>query len=144
MKQLNITIHPFSALAGMALLGLVLVTAGAMPLQGSSSTRDVSAIEDVNSPRAANAVAVYQGVPYTVPSSKLLIVTGIGLTTGQVTVVFALFDGATVLGAEAGMAGPGGDSVAHIPFGLVANGGQVVTASASAGSGVVLGYLVDA
>ncbi|HIF42241.1 MAG TPA: hypothetical protein EYQ74_14245, partial [Planctomycetes bacterium] len=78
MKQLNITIHPFSALAGMALLGLVWVTAGAMPLQGSSSTRDVSAIENVNEPHPRDYVQIFEGAPYTVPQGKLLVIKQVG------------------------------------------------------------------
>ena len=35
MKQVSISIHPFSALLGMALLSMVWVSAAAMPLQGS-------------------------------------------------------------------------------------------------------------
>ena len=143
MKQLNITMHPFSALAGMALLGLVWVTAGAMPLQGSSSTRDVSAIEDVNGPRAANAVAVYEGVAYTVPSGKSLVVTGIGLISGANGDVYVKFDSVSVLAAEAGSVT---QALTHVPFGLVAKSGQIVSALSPPPSAwcVILGYLVDA
>ena len=83
MKQLNITIHPFSALAGMALLGLVWVTAGAMPLQGSSSTRDVSAIEDVNDVHPRDCVIIRLGQPYVVPVGRLLVITAFGC--GQIS-----------------------------------------------------------
>jgi hypothetical protein len=78
MKQINITIHPFSALAGMALLGLVLVTSGAMPLQGSSSTRDVSAIEVVSPWPSHDVVRIYDTSPYVVPAGKNLVLTALG------------------------------------------------------------------
>jgi hypothetical protein len=144
MKQLNITIHPFSALAGMALLAIVLVTASAMPLQGSSSTRDVSAIENVNEPHPRDAVRVVEGSPYTVSTGRLLVVTGMGTLHAQSSNIYVEFDGSTVLTTEAHEYD---GSVASVPFGLVAAGGQVVSVtdgSHSGNYGVLLGYLVDA
>ena len=143
MKQIQLTIHPFSALIGAALVCLTMLTVGAIAVQGSSSTRDVSAIEDVNSPRAANAVAVYEGVAYTVPSGKSLVVTGIGLISGANGDVYVKFDSVSVLCAEPGSMY---HSLVPVPFGLVAKSGQIVKAYTPPSSdwGVILGYLVDA
>jgi hypothetical protein len=77
MKQVNISIHPFSALVGMAVLSMAWVTAAAMPLQGSSSDRDVSAIEDVSRPHPRDYVRIHEGAPFTVPEGKVLSLTGI-------------------------------------------------------------------
>ena len=77
MKQVNISIHPFSALVGMAVLSMVWVSAAAMPLQSSSSDRDVSAIENVNEPHPRDFWRLDYGNTYTVPSGKILVVTNV-------------------------------------------------------------------
>ena len=149
MKQINIIIHPFSALAGMALLGLVLVTAGAMPLQGSSSTRDVSAIEVVSDPHPRDNVVISGGMPFVVPSGRLLVVTalgdGVGINSSQVLFVDGISE---VSAVEYTAGGSGGgrhwaSSVLQLPTpGLTAQSGQTVTLSGS--SSRAWGYLVDA
>ena len=145
MKQLNITIHPFSALAGMALLGLVFVTAGAMPLQGSSSTRDVSAIENVNDPHPRDSVRVMQGSPYTVPGGKILLVTCVMLPQGGGTFEVRVSINGVSLFQNHVAADAGG--LITFPFGFTAGAGDIVEVDnvSSIGSGsVLLGYLVDA
>ena len=152
MKQLNITIHPFSALAGMALLGLVWVTAGAMPLQGSSSTRDVSAIEVVSDPHPRDYVRVQEGTPYTVPSGRIFVGKGMGFADNPGSSAFSLtmqVNGASVI-SEYGWHANNAAGMWHdkklteIPLGVTAQAGDVVSASSSRPDGVVIGYLVDA
>jgi hypothetical protein len=163
MKQINITIHPFSALAGMALLGLVLVTAGAMPMQGSSSTRDVSAIENVNDPHPRDFVRIVEGAPFSVPAGKVFVGTGTrhtslighGNGTGQYAIVVA-FDGVQVLAlysrfAHGGASPPIAFGNLDIPTGFSAVAGTVITVDGVNESptmddagGCLLGYLVDA
>ena len=142
MKQLNITIHPFSALAGMALLGLVWVTAGAMPLQGSSSTRDVSAIEVVGNPHPRDFWRLDWGNTYTVPSGKFLVVTtgghSVNVGNGAVTLVA---DGIRVAHFLYGF-GPANE-IHHLAFKA---GTAMSLDDGYTGNGTphVLGYLVDA
>jgi hypothetical protein len=146
MKQLNITIHPFSALAGMALLGLVWVTAGAMPLQGSSSTRDVSAIDIVSDPHPRDFVRIVKGSPYTVPAGKVLVVKQLGLiaqgtsTNGLITLSI---DGVVVATSNHHYMN---DLQLHdYEPGLAAQAGsQVAVATSSNYPAGALGYLVDA
>jgi hypothetical protein len=150
MKQINITIHPLSALAGMALLGLVWVTAGAMPLQGSSSTRDVSAIEVVSPWPSKDVVRIYDTGSYVVPAGKNLVLTALGnLGIGGAPRI--LIDGNTEIqvnwhvnyGTGQGMSWPSNafTSMLDLPApGLIALSGQTV----STVEGRAWGYLVDA
>ena len=81
MKQVNISIHPFSALVGMAVLSMVWVSAAAMPLQGSSSDRDVNAVEVVSDPHPRDFMHLNGSQAYVVPAGKLLVVTAVGMGT---------------------------------------------------------------
>ena len=149
MKQVSISIHPFSALVGMAVLSMVWVSAAAMPLQGSSSDRDVSAIEDVNDPRPRDFVRLIGETPYTVPDGKLLVVTGLGSSTGTSGVLLSV-DGvqeatSSYTFSDSGSPIPASTaaSVASLPgLGFVANSGSTVLVSKT--SGRAWGYLVDA
>jgi hypothetical protein len=150
MKQLNITIHPFSALAGMVLLGLVWVTAGAMPLQGSSSTRDVSAIQDVNDPHPRDYVRVIEGVPFTVPAGKIFVMRGLGASSPyqQPYNQTVYVDGIPTFSERFGWSSDGYQHHGkEVPTpGIGADAGSVVTTSTTSSNipGIVLGYLVDA
>ena len=152
MKQLNITIHPFSALAGMALLGLVFVTAGAMPLQSSASTRDVSAIEVVSPWPSKDVVRIYDTSPYVVPAGKNLVLTALGnlaiggtpriLIDGNTEIQVNWHDKASVT-QQSSWAYPSNafTSMLDLPApGLIALSGQTV----STVEGRAWGYLVDA
>ena len=145
MKQIKITIHPFSALIGAAIVCLTMITVGAVTVQGSSSTRDVSAIEVVSDPHPRDYVRIVAGTPYTVPAGKVLVVKQLGLmalgsSTGSL--ITLSIDGVVVA------------TVAHFYMsdlqsvyepGLAAQGGsQVVVATASNYLAGALGYLVDA
>ena len=145
MKQINITIHPFSALGGMALLGLVLVTAGAMPLQGSSSTRDVSAISDINDPHPRDAVRFMNGSPYTVPSGKILLITcAMKPSSDSNHVLRVSINGVGLF--QHGLHETGGGLITF-PFGLTAAAGDIVeieNVTSNATGAVLLGYLADA
>ena len=139
MKQININIHPFSALAGMALLGLVLVTAGAMPLQGSSSTRDVSAIENVNEPHPRDYVRIKEGTPFVVPSGKCLVVKSLSYST---------YNGSThvqlrINGVDA-YSGTMVGGKSEITPGFLAVAGESVSVHRDGVIALALGYLVDA
>jgi hypothetical protein len=154
MKQINITIHPFSALAGMALLGLVFVTAGAMPMQGSSSTRDVSAIEVVSPWPSHDVVRIYDTSPYVVPAGKNLVLTALGNNDSNLSLPGTpriLIDGNTEIqvywhtqfGTGSGMSWSANafTSMLDLPApGLIALSGQTV----STVQGRAWGYLVDA
>ena len=140
MKQLNITIHPFSALAGMALLGLVWVTAGAMPLQGSSSTRDVSAIGNVNEPHPRDFVRVVGGTPFVVPPGRVLVVRSLASSTPASTQYNYIW--ITGINTYVGKLLYGDHHDVHP--GVMAVSGDSVTVYRNGFDGLALGYLVDA
>ena len=143
MKQLNIAIHPFSALAGMALLGLVWVTAGAMPLQGSSSTRDVSAIEVVSDPHPRDYVRMDGTTPYTVPTGKLFHLTGLGDLQASSKWVDFYIDGQVAMRTFVVPSGGTSCIVANTTPGVVAASGSILTVFGPT-TPVAIGYLVDA
>ena len=148
MKQINITIHPFSALIGAAIVCLTMLTVGAVTVQGSSSTRDVSAIENVNEPHPRDNVVISGGMPFVVPSGKLLVVTALG-TSSYMHDVDLLVDGIQQVSAQADSPSNTDSlswvsSVLQLPTpGLTAQSGQTVTVVGSSATRA-WGYLVDA
>ena len=146
MKNLHITIHPFSALIGAALVCLTMLTVGAIAVQGSSSTRDVSAIEIVSDPHPRDFVRIDKAQPYTVPAGKLFHLTGLGSYTSQAWVRFYV-DGNFRLEADCNTGIPAGNacSIRDAPEGIVVQPGSVLTVgTAGTNEPVALGYLVDA
>jgi hypothetical protein len=149
MKQINITIHPFSALIGAAIVCLTMLTVGAVTVQGSSSTRDVSAIEVVSDPHPRDFVRIVEGVPFTVPAGKILVVTGMGWhTPGYGTHQLSVFvDGVSIYAEVVAWETAGTHNLGleiPTPGIAVAAGAVVTTASTYANYGLALGYLVDA
>ena len=140
MKQ--ISIHPFSALVGMAVLSMVWVTAAAMPLPGSSSDRDVSAIEVVSDPHPRDYVILRGDQPFEVPAGRLLVLTSAGrydASGGGYCTVYV--DGQLEVMTIAHF-GSSSSSVVELGApGLVVQSGQVVTLVAQERA---WGYLVDA
>jgi hypothetical protein len=147
MKQINITIHPFSALIGAAIVCITMLTVGAVTVQGSSSTRDVSAMENVNDPHPRDYVRIDEGTAYTVPTGKILVITGgnslsgLGSDDGRI-----LFNGVPIVGfmlsgSNFAVGCPG----VTFSKGLAAPSGTVVSLShGNYGPIVCWGYLVDA
>ncbi|MCH2107571.1 MAG: hypothetical protein MK291_13130, partial [Planctomycetes bacterium] len=78
MKNYEIRIQPFSALAGACLLALCFIATGAFAPQGSASARDVSATEIVGTFNPRTAVRITDTAAYTVPLGKILVVTAMG------------------------------------------------------------------
>jgi hypothetical protein len=147
MKQINITIHPFSALIGAAIVCLTMLTVGAVTVQGSSSTRDVSAIENVNDPHPRDYVRIDEGTPYTVPTGKILVITGGGCLNGGGTRGGKIqFNGVIIVGfSQEGWMVNGPDIPVNFAEGLAAASGTVVSLSRDAGDSILCwGYLVDA
>ena len=151
MKNYEIRIQPFSALAGACLLALCFVATGAFAPQGSASARDVSAIEIVSTNPPEDYVRIYDATPYTVPSAKRLIITALGNPNLGITYTNLYIDGNLEVTAHAHPSFGYGNghgwgatilsSVTELPTpGIAAISGQLVTVNA----GVAWGYLVDA
>ena len=93
-------------------------------------------------PHPRDAIRVVEGVPFTVPAGRILMMTGLIQVTGSDTVVSASINGVKVLRA---MNHESVGGVVEIPFGLTAGAGDVVdVVSSSVLSSGLLGYLVDA
>ena len=159
MKNIQLTIHPFSALIGAALVCLTMLTVGAIAVQGSSSTRDVSAIENVNDVHPRDFVRIVEGAPYTVPSGKILVPTAFGSNTwGTIGATYLADYSITADGIEVWheikhgrtqssvYAFAPNELTAVIPTGLALVEQTVVSVieNDSTSIGILLGYLVDA
>jgi hypothetical protein len=144
MKQVNISIHPFSALVGMAVLSMAWVTAAAMPLQGSSSDRDVSATVIVDRPHA-DWIRVDSASAYVVPDGKYFTLTALGQTNRVFATTEFYVDGVRFAAAAANDDHHGGCSVVDVPPGVVAGPGSSlsVVLSFSSGDIVAYGFLSD-
>jgi len=149
MKQLTFSVHPGSALIGAAIVGLSIVTAGAITVQGSGASRDVSAIENVNDVHPREFVCVKGLVPFVVPPDKLLVLTALGSANNTIIPWTLQIDGTIEVGIDTDSSSP------HLPTilefarpGLVAYPGQNVTVlyppNPTIPDGRAWGYLVDA
>ena len=138
MKQLNITIHPFSALAGMALLGLVLVVAAASFPIGSQTDRDISATTIVDRP-SSDWVRIDSSTPFTVPTSRYFHLTGLGMPANSNSAGTLLIDGMQTIVGYGNVGTGNGCSVKTTPEGIVASSGSIVTVPL----GFAFGYLAD-
>jgi hypothetical protein len=155
MKNINITLHPLSVLAGMALLGITLIATSAFAPQGSSSTRDVSAIEVVSDPHPRDYVRIVEGTAYTVPSGKIFVPTAFGSNqwafagrSPRATYMLMANDVEVWReykhGSNSGSEVAPNEMTATIPMGLSFAEQTLVSVSEYSGTGVLLGYLVDA
>ena len=159
MKPLEL--HPISALAGAAALGLTLIAAGAVqvhpdkrvqvgpvaPLGSSTlSLRIVNPIEVVGIPDPRDMIVIDEAIPYVVPTGKLFVLTGLGSTkTGTAAGARLFVDGAQVL------QNPGSTnattSMFPVPPGFTVPAGSTITLLHTSGTPLVArawGYLVDA
>ena len=144
MKQVNISIHPFSALVGMAVLSMAWVTAAAMPLQGSSSDRDVSAVEVVNEPHPRDWVSITNDAPFVVPSGHLLVVTAVGQPDNYGYTEVRV-DGVKAVKVRTAADSGNQATMMQLPKpGLIVGEGQVVEFSDPNQERLAWGYLVDA
>lgn len=146
MRSIKFEIHPMSALLGALVVIVALGVFGAARVADLTRVAVVNplTIRDAYNPR--NAVVIAEGVPYTVPTSKLLVLTAVGDTINQ-NFIRLQIDGTLALSGSGMPAGNGG-TMNPIPDGLTAPGGSLVelvgTSSPSSGTGRAWGYLVDA
>ena len=107
-----IQFHPLSALAGCAILGLVLLVAGAVQVPGSARQSPFGAIgitvdgtvQVEGIPTPSQMMRVVEGTPFTVPSGKAFVATGVaankfqGLVPPEEIGIEVRFEGQKVLG----------------------------------------------
>ena len=156
MKNYEIRIQPFSALAGACLVALGLTATGAFAPQGGPGSRDVNAIENINDPSPSDYVRITYGSPYTVPSEKIFVLTGIAcsgfhtwsngaerrveyIENGTAAIYVSLFG--HEFANSGGRAMSGALSIMPVPKGVSAPSGTVIS---TGDDGVLMGYLVDA
>ena len=101
-------------------------------------------------PHPRDMVRVQEGQPFTVPSGRIFVVTGLGCNNSGVPNVVLFFDSGTgplrVLDVDPTSSdGNGATSVKPVPSGLTASVGAIVsvTGGGSGDDAVVLGYLAD-
>lgn len=142
-----ISIHPFSALAGAALLVLVLMATGAVQVPGSVQRIPIytpGLVHVAGIPDASQMIALRDGAPLVVPMGKTLVFTGIG-GTGFGTSVSIVVDGLMEVTAPIPQGTSYSATVFAIPPGLAARAGMTVQVMASQpGTGRAWGYLADA
>ncbi len=143
---MKLQIHPFSALAGAGLLGLVLIASGAAQGHGPVRVRIVNPVEvgGIATPQAIFTVLEKNispeiGLPpYMVPAGKLLVITAVGTTGGSVCRI--LVDGAEVY------RGGGPQRIDPVPPHLTATAGSEVEVGDNNGgtqTGLMWAYLVE-
>ncbi len=126
-RMKNFSLHTPSALAGAVILGLVLLAMGIA--QSSSFDARVSMkgpVQVIGQPAARDIVTIVEGVPYTVPAGRMIVITAYGTSTGINEAFNVLVDGSQAMWADVGTQGEK-SSYRSIPSpGLVAGSGSVV------------------
>ena len=143
MKPVQLTLHPSSALAGAFLLALCLITLGAFTPQGSSSDRDVSAIEITNQPNPNDYFSISSGTPYVVPAGKTFVLTSAGCTANGGDAWF-LFNGVQQLFIYSSDSTGTGTSVKELAPGITAPANTTIEVVTTQNPGILHGYLIDA
>ncbi len=147
--MLKLTLHPLSAVTGLALAALVaLTTSQASPSPAKLNPASIR-IEYVPHPR--DMVQIREGTPYTVPAGKLLVITALGDATGFFNAPMFNVQLSVNGQLEATAYSPGpataSPTVLELAQGFVARSGDVVAASARPGfsntDGRAWGYLAS-
>lgn len=152
MKNYEIRIQPFSALAGACLLALCFVATGAFAPQGTASARDVNAVEHINEPLPSDYLLIYEGTQHTVPLGKIYVATGMGRTQdcGTSTYLSLFVNNAPALGVIAWSSQSNlGNGLVELPKGVVYPAGSVISITSNltgcpSANGILFGYLADA
>ena len=116
----SINDHPASLALGLALGITILLSMGQV---NPMSTRTLN-VQYVPHPR--DMVQIYGGTPYTVPTGRLFVLTGLGNyagTTGTPQTVGLLVNGQREVTVAAAESGP---SVKDVPVGFTASAGSIV------------------
>ena len=144
----TIHIHPLSLLVGIGFALLGLVAMGQMPAVNRPAAQHDSMYLQVAHPR--DWVVIEEGVPYTVPTGKLLVITALGDQMGSCGATYLDFNGARALTGITVACSQnyteGTVFMEEVPVGLRASSGDVVSVAhqITAGVGRAWGYLVDA
>ncbi len=148
MRSIRFETHPLSALTGAAGLALVLLaTSASQTHPGPQRVTIVGPVSISGEYDPRDAVVVREGAPFTVPTGKLFVLTGLGRVSGSGSSAALKINGATELRTYNGSGNdPTEPTVRPLPPGLTANAGDVVDVDngASGSDGRAWGYLVDA
>jgi hypothetical protein len=143
-----VLIHPFSALAGAGLLGLVILAAGAVqtPIRVHPNCTGSGQVAGIPTPQ--QMMRVREGETFTVPAAKIFVVTGLGSILEHDNSVVLFLDGENWLVTHPRVYDQDVTTIRPVPPGLTASAGQVVTVAGGnplvATDAQVVGYLVDA
>ena len=141
-----------AALLGSAVTFAALLLISASPLPQLLRVGIANEVQVGLNPHPRDAVRIYEGAPYTVPTGKVLLLKALGtaITASGSQNSYLRIDGAQELynRTDYSQTGPGTWSLVQpIADGLVAHEGQVVEVNAGGAPGNVArawGYLVDA
>jgi hypothetical protein len=134
------TLQPLSLVLGLA-FGLACFVA--MGQSSISSTPIGTPVRIEYMPHPRDMIVIQQGVPFTVPPGKLLVMTALGNTNADGQGAVLMVNGAVEL-ANAFVYAQNPPSVCPIPIGLALPAGSVVeplTVAGSTGNGRAWGYL---
>jgi len=142
MKNLNL--HPMSALVGAGVVLLAGVLSAQHVANRFVSVRVLETPTLEIAPHPRDAVRIYEGTSFTVPSGRILIVNALGSLSYSDQQLGLSINGVQVMAGDANSTSGG---ICRVPFGLTAGAGDVVDVWDAGGSptaGFLLGYLVDA
>lgn len=144
----TIQIHPLSLLVGVGFALIGLVAMGQMPSANRPAAQHDSMYLQVAHPR--DWIVIEEGVPYTVPAGKLLVITALGDHMGSCGATYLDFNGVRALTGITVACSQnyteGTVFMQNVPVGLRASSGDVVSVAhqITPGVGRAWGYLVDA
>ena len=145
---MKLTIDIPSALLTLSAVGIAAVLAGAAPIQGSASDRDVQVVADLSQPHPRDFISLQSGASFTVPAGKIAVIESVSFVevppTGGWHPARVAVDGSDLFAAifRADSASVNITPAIAQP-GVMATEGQVITLT-SVVSAAALGYLVDA
>jgi hypothetical protein len=138
----TIQLHPLSLLVGVGFALLGVVAMGQMPAAKRPAAAHDSGLLQVAHPR--DWVVVEEGVPYTVPQGKILVVTAIGAAHNSGGIGRVLVNGTIQCETANDVQFGNGASVKQLPLGFSVTSGSTVDTMCTTGLGRAWGYLVDA
>ena len=147
MRSIKFEIHPMSALAGALVVLIALGAVGAARVANLTRVAVVNPLTIRGAYDPRNAVQISEGVPYTVPPSRVLALTAIGDSSSTSSFVQIQIDGTQAFFCNATTTSSSPLTIKAVPGGLTAAAGSLVTVTASsspANTGRAWGYLVDA
>lgn len=146
MRCIQIEVHPLSMVMGalVTTAGLLFMSSASNVHGGFQRVAVVNPLAVQGIPAGRDYVRIVEGQPYTVPTSKRLILTGFGAALGNLSLLDLMIDGQTEIQVAARTTG---GFTRNLPPGFVVDSGSIVDLAQIGGTstpiGRAWGYLVD-